>query len=133
MAKSEAIYFIRASDDEGQPLTENCTYRLSGGTLPAGWWSVTLYNAENFLPDNTDEALSYDASRASESGSDSEWSAVIAPERPEGEGGWISSRNAGAFDLTLRLYMPEAAALEAPVETIGAPNVERLACEGDVS
>jgi len=52
MAKSEAIYFTRATDDAGSPLRETCRYRLSGGPLPAGWWSVTLYNADNFLPDH---------------------------------------------------------------------------------
>lgn len=129
MAKSEAIYFTRDRDDAGEPLREGCSYRLSGGPLPAGWWSITLYNAENFLPDNTDGALSYDASRAGEG----RWTAVISDTAPSDGSGWISSRNAGRFDLTLRLYMPEAAALSAPQETISAPSLERLDCNGDAA
>ncbi|MBA4768235.1 MAG: DUF1214 domain-containing protein, partial [Porphyrobacter sp.] len=44
LAKTEAVYFTRATDDTGAPLREACTYILSGGTMPAGWWSVTLYD-----------------------------------------------------------------------------------------
>ena len=127
MAKSEAIYFIRDKDSEGQPLREQCTYRVSGGPLPAQWWSITLYNAANFLPDNNDEALSFAANRAG----DGEWSAIIAPTAPAESDNWISSRNAGEFDLTLRLYVPEDDALARPAEAIAAPTVERLECAGN--
>lgn len=124
LAKSEAVYFTRARDNSGQPLRETCTYRLTGGTMPAGWWSVTLYDAQSMLPGNTDGALSIDASRAGGGA----WSAVIAPRRPAGEGLWISSRGAGTFDLTLRLYMPEPALLTAPTAALDPPRVERLSC-----
>jgi hypothetical protein len=127
LAKTEAVYFTRTADDAGQPLRETCRYRLSGGAMPAGWWSVTLYDAQSMLPSNTDEALSIDASRAGAG----RWEAVIAPERPLGAGHWISSRNAGAFDLTLRLYMPEAALLERPLQTLVPPQIERIGCDGE--
>lgn len=126
LAKTEAVYFTRAVDDAGEPLREECTYRLSGGPVPAGWWSITLYDAASMLPSNTDEALSIDASRAG-SGA---WQAVIAPRRPEGAAVWISSRNAGTFDLTLRLYMPEDALLRDPAATLDPPRIARLGCEG---
>ena len=57
LAKTEAVYLTRTTDDAGAPLREACTYRLSGGAMPAGWWSVTLYGAGSMLPANTDEAL----------------------------------------------------------------------------
>jgi hypothetical protein len=126
LAKTEAVYLTRATDDTGQPLSADCTYRLSGGAMPAGWWSVTLYDAKSMLPVNTDNALSIDASRAGAGA----WEAVIAPERSEAANHWISSRNAGGFDLTLRLYMPDPALLEAPARTLSAPRIERLACGG---
>ena len=129
LAKSEAIYFIRATDDTGEVLSENCTYRLAGGPMPAGWWSVTLYNADSFLPDNTDQALSFDASRAG----DGAWSAIVSPVRPDDQSNWISSRNAGQFDLTLRLYMPDAETLNAPAQAITAPSVERVSCTKEPS
>jgi len=125
LAKTEAVYFTRASDDAGAPLRESCSYRLSGGAMPAGWWSVTLYDGQSMLPANTDAALSIDAERAGAGA----WSAVIAPRRPAGRGLWISSRGAGQFDLTLRLYMPDAALLANPNTALTPPRIERLSCE----
>jgi hypothetical protein len=127
LAKSEAVYFTRAVDEDGLRLTDTCTYRLSGGAMPAGWWSVTLYDAASMLPANTDGALSIDASRAGKGA----WEAVIAARRPDGADHWISSRKAGQFDLTLRLYMPKAGLLSDPNSTLEPPRLERLACEGD--
>ena len=126
LAKTEAVYFTRATDDAGAPLREACTYRLSGGAMPAGWWSVTLYDAQSMLPANTDSALSIDAERAG----DGAWEAVIAPQKPEGAAHWISSRSAGTFDLTLRLYMPNAALLADPEKALDPPRLARLSCEG---
>jgi hypothetical protein len=126
LARTEAVYFTRATDDSGAPLREACTYKLSGGAMPAGWWSVTLYDAQSMLPANTDAALSIDAERAGGGA----WQAVIAPKRPAVEGLWISSRGAGAFDLTLRLYMPDVTLLTDPNAALTPPRVTRLACEG---
>lgn len=125
MAKSEAIYFIRSRDGAGEHLTENCDYKIAGGALPAGWWSITLYNSENFLPDNRDEALSFNSNQSSGDA----WTAIISPTQPDDGAHWISSRNAGKFDLTLRLYMPEPDTLARPEQLIAAPNVERLTCK----
>jgi len=127
LAKSEAVYFTRAVDDAGAPLREACSYRLSAGAMPAGWWSITLYDARSMLPGNTDEALSVDAGDAA---SGEGLVATIAPRRPDGEGLWISSRNAGQFDLTLRLYMPDPALLDDPQARLVPPRIERLGCEG---
>lgn len=124
LAKSEAVYFTRAVDDTGAPLREACTYRLTGGAMPAGWWSITLYDAQSMLPANTDDALSIDASRA---GKDA-WEAVIGPTRPQGTAHWISSRGADTFDLTLRLYMPERALLDTPKAALSPPKIELTAC-----
>lgn len=126
LAKTEAVYLTRNTDSAGQRLNEDCTYRLTGGAMPAGWWSVTLYDAQSMFPPNTDGALSIDASRAGAGA----WEAMIAPERPADAVHWISSRKAGSFDLTLRLYMPEPVLLEEPARTLAAPQIERISCEG---
>ncbi|RNJ63981.1 MAG: DUF1214 domain-containing protein [Porphyrobacter sp. IPPAS B-1204] len=125
LAKSEAVYFTRLVDDTGAPLREACTYRLTGGAMPAGWWSVTLYDGASMLPANTDNALSIDASGAGEGA----WEAVIAPTRPDGAARWISSRGAGTFDLTLRLYTPDPALLATPKTALSPPKVELVTCK----
>jgi hypothetical protein len=124
LAKTEAVYFTRNTDDDGRPLSAACTYRLSGGAMPAGWWSVTLYDQASMLPANADNALSIDAGRAG----DGDWQAIIAAAAPADAQHWISSRNAGAFDLTLRLYIPDPALLSAPDKTLVPPRIERLSC-----
>lgn len=127
LAKTEAVYFTRFADDDGEPLREACRYRIGGGSMPAGWWSVTLYDARSMLPGNKDGALSIDAGRTGPGA----WQAVITSERPADAAHWISSRNAGTFDLTLRLYMPEPALLADPAAVLEPPSITRLGCEGE--
>ena len=127
LAKEEAVYFTRSTDSEGRPLRESCSYRLSGSDQPAQWWSITLYDEQSRLPMNEDEALSIDATTV---GRAAEWEAEISRERQNAEH-WVSSRNAGNFDLTLRLYRPSAELLANPKQTLSPPIIERLSCEGE--
>lgn len=129
LAKEEAVYFTAAADSEGRRLSEDCTYRVSGGAMPALWWSITLYDATSYLPRNRDNALSFDQTKAEASGEGEAWSFLIAAEGPE-EGGWVSSHAAGRFDLTLRLYKPLPELIEDPEGVLPAPRIERLACQG---
>lgn len=126
LTKEEAVYFTRSGDEAGERLTEACTYKVSGGAMPAQWWSVTLYNSESYLPDNTDNALSYDLTDASQFAA-RDWSFTIAPEPPP-EGGWVSSRRAGTFDLTLRLYKPTPELIADPETVLAPPRVTKLGC-----
>mgnify|MGYP000039876630 FL=1 len=125
--KSQAIYLTTRRDDQGQPLREGCRYRVSGGAMPARWWSVTVYAADNFLPINDDDALSFDATEVRPDAAGN-WTALLASKR-EGDGAWASTRNAGAFDITLRLYNP-APAVQADLHAIPVPRVTRIDCAG---
>lgn len=125
LSKEEAIYFTRSTDDDGAPLLERCAYELTGGPQDAFWWSITLYDADNRLPMNDDDALSIDATTIGNAG---EWTATIAPTPPMA-GHWISSRAADRFDLTLRLYRPAADVIENPKEALVAPRIGKIRCE----
>ena len=125
LTKEHAIYFTRNTDDSGARLREDCRYRVSGGAMPARWWSVTVYAADNYLPLNNDDALSFDATEV-QPDPDGNWTAILAPSRPE-SGAWASTRKAGEFDITLRLYQPDAKA-QADYGSIPMPKVERLDC-----
>ena len=61
LTRDQAIYFTTQTDDSGARLREECRYRVTGGAMPARWWSVTVYADDDFLPQNEDDALSFDA------------------------------------------------------------------------
>lgn len=129
LSREEAVYFTRNTDDTGRRLSDACTYRVTGIALPALWWSVTLYDETSFLPRNTDGALSYDRTAADTARRSDAWSFLIAPQRPDIGEPWVSSRNAGSFDLTLRLYKPSPELIDAPERNLPPPSITRLSCE----
>ncbi|WP_300543944.1 DUF1214 domain-containing protein [Maricaulis sp.] len=122
--RSETVYFIAWTDDTGRRLREHCSYEISGGDMPARWWSLTLYAEDDFLAVNGDEAH---ALSRTDLGADG-WSLIAGPARSDDEA-WLSTRNSGAFSVTLRLYHPDARVPDAP-ETLALPSVRRLGCGG---
>ncbi|MGE6698984.1 DUF1214 domain-containing protein [Hyphomonas sp. NPDC076900] len=129
LTKEEAVYFTKGVDEDGQRLSEDCTYEVSGGDMPGLWWSVTLYDAESYLPLNKDNALSFDKTKAAAASAGSTWSFTVAADGPE-TGNWVSSQNAGTFDLMLRIYKPTPELIAAPEDALPAPVIKRLSCGG---
>lgn len=129
LTRNQAIYFTRKTDDKGEPFSENCRYRVTGGALPGKWWSVTVYAADNYLPLNDDKALSFDATEVT-TDAQGQWSATLSPTRPE-SGAWASTSKAGNFDITLRIYQPEKAAQD-DFASIPMPKVSKIDCGGKV-
>ncbi len=126
LARSETVYFSRFDDDAGAALDAACIYRITGHDLPARWWSVTLYDQEQYLARNEDGAHSIDATRVVRSGDGYEATASIAR---GGAVNWLSTRNAGKFSLTIRLYNPDASLQDDPGKAV-LPRVEKVACGG---
>ncbi len=124
LSREQAMYFSADQDSEGRPLQEACTYRLAFPGLPdAFWWSVTLYAEDDFLAVNGLEAHSVTADDFGLAPIG--FAATVSPNRAEGA--WISTQNAGAFNLTLRLYKPIEEIVEDPGRAI-LPSIERLDC-----
>jgi hypothetical protein len=126
LTKSETMYFDRTKDEAGNPLREACTYRLSGTTIPTRWWSMTIYGADQFLPRNRDGASSVDATRALAVGQTT-WQGILSADRPADAVSWLSSKAAGTFSVTLRLYNPSTTD---PVELsqLSFPKIELQSC-----
>jgi hypothetical protein len=128
--RSETIYFTLTKDERGRALTQNCAYQLKGGPLPARWWSLTIYAADDFLPKNHDAAFSIDDTRTQKDPGGG-WTAAVSLQRP-GPGGapnWISTWDAKTFSLTLRLYNPSPEAAADP-HVIAFPRITTLSCSG---
>lgn len=136
LRREEAVYFSTTLDATGQPLDEECVYALDVDEQPGSWWSVTVYDGEGYLPKNVDARLSFDATKAQDLRSRR---VVLSAERSkagaatgEDDGYWISTRNAGAFDVTLRVYQPTPVAIENPAQAFVLPPIERLSCAGEM-
>lgn len=101
---TEARYYTAATDDAGQPLRGNCTYRVTGGALPAKWWSLTLYDRTGYLVPNPANIYSVGSMRLSPAEA-TNWTVLIAPDRQPGR--WLPTGTAAPFELTLRAYLPK--------------------------
>lgn len=118
----EAVYYTAFRDSGGEPLRQHCRYRIDGGALPAPWWSLTLYAQDEFLARNSDQAHAVNRAGIAADAAD-HWQIAVAGARGDAAN-WLSTREAGRFSLTLRLYRP----LSRP-QAQQLPTITRLACE----
>lgn len=126
LSADEALYLNLYKDENNKPLREDCVYELSGGQIPARWWSVTLYAPDNYLAQNNDGAYSIDSTHV-QGDANGQWIARISSVRGEAAH-WISSRAARrGFSLTLRAYnaddgFPADASVLPSLRTISCPD-----------
>lgn len=124
LPEREAIYFNATEDSQGRKLSGRCSYHVTGGTLDARWWSLTLYDAKGYLISNPARSYSLgSAALAPEEASD--WQVEIARKR-EGTH-WIAMPDDQPFELTLRAYHPSQKLL-ASRGTVPLPRIERKEC-----
>jgi hypothetical protein len=123
--RTETVYFTAWEDEQGRPLEESCRYAVSGQGLPTRWWSLTLYAEDDFLARNGDAAHALSETDLGPG----EWRFIAGPQ-PVPATPWLSTRQAGRFSITLRLYHPEDAVREAP-ESLALPRIQRLDCGED--
>ncbi len=121
LKETDALYLARRRDDHGDLLRENCKYIISGSSLPAKWWAITVYDREGFLP-----VSSTAPSRHSEE-LPTEWKIELSR---ESLALGISTKSAGDFSLMLRLYGPQINFLQA--EKL-LPEIKRVSCESSSS
>lgn len=125
LPKGEARYFTASTDSAGAPLSGQCSYTLTGDTIEARWWSVTLYDRGGWLIPNRWNRHSIGSARipAEQVGG---WSVVIAPD--EQPGLWIPTATNGTFELTLRAYRPRGVMASDPAR-ISLPTITKGACK----
>jgi hypothetical protein len=133
----EARYYTAAVDDAGQPLDGRCRYRVSGGPLPARWWSLTMYDAKGYLAGPgpySVESAQVQRVRADERAMEEDplpphaWQVEIGRLKP-----WevtpltLLTDHLGAFQLTLRLYLPaDGGRGDPPRSTL--PSIVKVGC-----
>jgi hypothetical protein len=124
LSREETLYYTATTDSDGQPLTGNCDYRLHGTPLAARWWSITAYGADSFLIPNA--ARRYSLSQTTVARKPSGLYTIAVGADPQGRN-TLTVRDGEPFDLTARLYDPDASVYEAPGNA-ALPRIERVSC-----
>lgn len=122
--RSETIYFVADSDDEGRKLDGACRYAVEGQAPSARWWSLTAYGADYFLIENPGRKFSVNA-RSALADSAGRFRIRISTE-PQPDP-YIAAPSAGRFVLNLRLYNPSPELAQNPSSLI-APTIRREVC-----
>lgn len=124
LGRAETLYYVARTDDAGDPLDGRCDYRLEGRDLPARWWSVTAYAPDSMLVRN--DARVYSRSKSTvQRGPDGAF--VIRASATARDGDFLPVPPEGSFDLTARLYNPDAAVQAAPGSAV-LPRIVKERC-----
>lgn len=118
----ETAYYERNTTEDGDPIDANGIYEIRGQDLPARWWSITLYNHDNFLTPNEYERYSV---KGTEVAREPDGSFRILLARTPQEGNWIPLGDGYDMTVLLRLYNPDPALAE-QLETVTLPTVTKI-------
>lgn len=124
LGRQETLYYTAYDDSDGRPLDGRCDYALAGRPLPARWWSLTLYGADNYLVPNAANLYSRHANNLETADDGAYAVAVSATPQPKN---WLPSPAEGNFSITARLYNPDPAVF-ADLSNVALPTIARGAC-----
>jgi hypothetical protein len=113
---AEAMYIIGALDSTDQALNgaDDYVIRFPAGQLPPAryFWSLTLYNAGFYLVPNAIDRYALGNRSPLVYNSDGSLDIYVQHTPPAGHlANWLPSPASGAFEITLRMYGPDASAL----------------------
>jgi hypothetical protein len=112
----DAIYPLNLGDDTGKPLDGANKYAIDfdkGATPPVNaFWSITLYDSEGFQVGNALNRFAVSGWMPFKTAPDGSLDIYFQNESPgkDKEANWLPAPK-GAFNLTMRLYSPQADAL----------------------
>lgn len=118
----EARYYNAATDSAGEPLDGRCRYRVSGGAIPARWWSLTLYDHAGYLVANEANRFSIMGMKVPDP---AKWEIAVAPNPQPGL--WLPTGRIERFELTFRTYLPNDAG-EGSLTREQAPQIVKEGC-----
>jgi len=112
----DAIYPLNLADNMGKPLdgSNRYTIHFDKGQIPPvdGFWSITLYDTEGFQVPNSINRFAVSSWMPFKYNADGSLDLLIQNANPGAavEQNWLPAPT-GAFNLTMRLYAPQSAAL----------------------
>lgn len=121
--RSETVYYEAMTDEAGERLSGNCTYRVEGTDPAARWWSITVYDADNFLLPGSHGLFSVTKNNVVRDANGT--FAITLATGASGPNAIPTGTN--AFNLTLRLYNPDAA-IAADLSSANLPRIIKTGC-----
>lgn len=125
LALGDGLELFAQSDDTGEPLRLGCEYEISGGSMPARYWTLALMEPSG-------QAVATPLGRAGFTShellrrEDGSYSITLAPQaRP---GNWLSSNGTGHFRLALRLYDTPLTTRTERTGTTSFPSIRKVSC-----
>lgn len=103
LTRDEVVYYSADNDEEGNGLQSGYDYVIEGRDLDSGWWSITVYGADDFLIYNDEDRFSYTSTEI-EYDSDGYWRIYLS-QSPK-EGNWLPTGDEESLALVMRLYTP---------------------------
>jgi hypothetical protein len=112
----DAIYPLNLADETGKPLDGANSYKIhfdKGATPPVNaFWSITLYDADGFQVGNALNRFAVSSWMPFKYNADGSLDLYFQNDSPgkDNESNWLPAPR-GPFNLTMRLYSPQTAAL----------------------
>lgn len=108
-----------------QKLLGGHHYRISGNVnLPVTWWSITLYNDQDFLFKNKERVYSFNSENL-ETDAEGNFVLDVAAEKPNGATNWLPAPKNEEFTVIIRFYEPQPELYE-HLENYDLPKVEEI-------
>jgi hypothetical protein len=124
LGAGEGLAFTAVTDSEGEQLSGDCVYSVSGQTPAARLWTLTAYDAEGRLMVNPARRPGFH-SREIMRRPDGRFSITISPDVEPGN--WLPTARVERLQLVFRLYdTPLTTATE--FVNIDMPSINRVQC-----
>jgi hypothetical protein len=101
--QSEGLQFVASTDNEGDPLDRNCTYRIEGSTPLATFWTLVPETPEGMPIALPGGPVGFNSMRLSRS---TDGSARLYVGKRLSPQNWLEITGEGPFALVLTLYDP---------------------------
>ena len=124
LRESEVLYYALIQDEDGNPLSSDHIYELSGESFDARYWSYTLYGEDDFLIPNPEGRFTLNEENMQFSDSLKRSYRFYLSKEAYGEN-WIPSGDAQEMSLLLRLYNPSPDIYEHAGEIV-LPQIKKI-------
>ncbi len=125
LGQAEGISFLADRDDDGRPLSAQCTYRVSGFVPPARYWTLTLLSPNGWLVANAANRYGLTSAEIFRQ-YDGQFQIFVS--RTVHAGNWLPTGAPDPFILMFRLYDTSVSATAAGLDKASMPQVTREQC-----